>query len=493
VAHTRILATDRARIGRSRTGGCAGGRRRLPAAPPADASGPEQKQQDLDALRRQLAVSQQAIAAIGRMTDALTTSPDLQHLLSALLGVAVDSLGLTAGAILTFGPTRQNACVRALIASNSDDRLPALESLVEGRGWLGKSLAAEVAALGFPVVARYHGSHPSTPRSVLGPCGVRVVLALPLSRGDDVLGVVELGTETDRSFSRSEAKLAQAMAGYAAVAIENAALCDELQGKGQQVSSLVQAIVDAQEAEREQIALEIHDGLSQTLAAACHYHQLTEQRSKLEDAELRGLIRKTGTLIQRALQEAREIISDQCPAVLDREGLVAALRADLDALRAQTGWDVRFEADWVRLPRAVEKALYRIVQEALNNARRHSQTRRLDVRLQQKGRVMAVEVRDYGVGFDLSRLSPGGRGNHVGLRSMRRRAELLQGRCEIHSAPGLGTAVRVEVPRDQGGLPAAKDDGADQAASAGSWAEAPAEPLWRLSYARGDADETGKG
>ncbi len=111
----------------------------------------------------------------------------------------------------------------------------------------------------------------------------------------------------------------------------------------------------------------------------------------------------------------------------------------------ETRWKIDFRADAIRLPQDVETGLYRIIHEAITNARKHAATKRLHVGITSADGQVKVEVRDWGVGFNYSPrdLSPR---RSTGLLSMRKRAELLQGTCDIQSTPGQGTVINVEIP-----------------------------------------------
>ena len=132
------------------------------------------------------------------------------------------------------------------------------------------------------------------------------------------------------------------------------------------------------------------------------------------------------------------------PGKVERDRLPARLVVGCEA-RAACGCDLEFAADLGngRLPPLIETTAFRIIQEALTNSRKYAQTGKLRVSLARRNGLLHIEVRDWGVGFDPSRL-PDDRG--VGLRSMAERARLLGGDCRIESAPGQGTAVYATLP-----------------------------------------------
>ncbi len=141
----------------------------------------------------------------------------------------------------------------------------------------------------------------------------------------------------------------------------------------------------------------------------------------------------------------RSLIFELRSAELESDGLVATLRKHLDVVQRvrRTPIELRVEGER-RLSPDVEGELFRIAQEALNNAIKHADAKRIDVELKITPERAALTVRDDGRGFDLQR--PGLRSRRLGLTSMRERAESVGGRVRVESKPGEGTAVRVEVP-----------------------------------------------
>jgi signal transduction histidine kinase len=138
------------------------------------------------------------------------------------------------------------------------------------------------------------------------------------------------------------------------------------------------------------------------------------------------------------------------PAEIETEGLAAALRKHVELLRRAHRRRIGLELAGTSLRRPdIEEEVFRIAQESLNNALRHSRAEHVDVRLEESGRGLRLSVADDGVGFDPE--EPGLRARRLGLTSMEERARALGGRLEITSAPGRGTRIDLEV--DGGGDP----------------------------------------
>ena len=149
------------------------------------------------------------------------------------------------------------------------------------------------------------------------------------------------------------------------------------------------------------------------------------------------------SLSEAALAEMRALIFELRPESLETEGLVAALEKQAASLRARHHFDVRLTLEGEpRAPLEVKQALYRIAQEALHNVVKHARASRVDLVLQQTEAGLRLDVCDNGRGFEAGRSFPG----HLGLRSMRERAEKLGGVLEITSAPGEGAHICVRLP-----------------------------------------------
>jgi len=200
---------------------------------------------------------------------------------------------------------------------------------------------------------------------------------------------------------------------------------------------------DANKTREELIAYEIHDGLVQEITGAKMLLESLLQDEEAAPQRMRAEIRQAVELAGRAVVEARRLIEGLRPAVLEEWGVAAAVRK-LIRDRGATRPTVEFSADLERerLDPLVEASLYRIVQEAVANATRHSDSDRVQVRLSQVGGRIYLEIRDWGRGFDPERVGA----NCLGLQGIREQARLLRGRAVIESAPSEGTRILVDLP-----------------------------------------------
>jgi signal transduction histidine kinase len=200
-------------------------------------------------------------------------------------------------------------------------------------------------------------------------------------------------------------------------------------------------VVQVQERERERIAEDIHDDTIQTMTAVSLRLGLLREQVADEAADEVGALEH---LVQEGISGLRHLTFARHPPALEQEGLAPALRSMLEHMSRQAGADFRFvNRLGVEPPADARVQAYRIAQEALANARRHAGASVIEVVLDEDGDDLRILVRDDGSGFDTEVADTE---DHFGLRSMRRRAELVGGRCEIMSVPGEGTVVTVRVP-----------------------------------------------
>jgi signal transduction histidine kinase len=203
-------------------------------------------------------------------------------------------------------------------------------------------------------------------------------------------------------------------------------------------------VTAVQEEERKRIARELHDGLVPVLASLSIRLHTIAKRLDREQYPISGEIKELAEQAQASSRDIRRLIHDLRPVALDELGLVPALRQHLTDCEHEHGLAIDLIADnEQRLAGPIETALFRIVQEAVNNVVRHAQAQHLSVRLTRSQDQVTLQVVDDGQGFD-TQLPRSGK--HIGLWSMRERVEQLGGQFEVLSAPGQGTIVRAGIP-----------------------------------------------
>jgi len=236
---------------------------------------------------------------------------------------------------------------------------------------------------------------------------------------------------------RADLRVVASLAPHVALAVRAAALTADLEASRSQV-------IAAALAERERLRRDLHDGMGPSLSGISLGLQAAESLLDTDRATSGQILARTRSEVDQAVTDIRRIIDDLRPDALDQAGLVGALRAYSRLVSARGPLTIEVNAqdtdDPLRMDPAIEAVAYRITQEAITNAIRHSGASRCDVNLS-FGDAVGIEVRDNGRGF-----APG-RADGVGLASIRRRAESCGGTLDI-STSAAGTCVAVRLPAE---------------------------------------------
>jgi signal transduction histidine kinase len=222
----------------------------------------------------------------------------------------------------------------------------------------------------------------------------------------------------------------------------------EAQQRDAMRGELLRRVVEAQEAERQRIARELHDDTGQSLTAIGMGLRGAISTLPRDPRRAGGQLTQIEALLTDALSDLQRLIANLRPSHLDDLGLPAALRWYAGELTARSGVQVAVEisGDASPLPDEVTTALFRITQEALNNTVKHARSEHADVRLEYLADFVTLMVCDRGVGFNPAAVR---QAEHPpwGLLGMQERAVLLGGQLAIDSSPGKGTCVTVIIPR----------------------------------------------
>lgn len=205
-------------------------------------------------------------------------------------------------------------------------------------------------------------------------------------------------------------------------------------------------IIEAQEEERKRVAREIHDGPAQSMANVVLRAELADRmmsQGNIEQAKIE--LRDLKSLVRSSLSDVRRIIYDLRPMALDDLGLVPALRRFIEAYGDSKEFEIDFRIFGLeeRLPSSMEVAIYRLVQESINNISKHAKAKHVMVHLEFKPLKILIKIADDGIGFAEAELKKDSR---FGLMGMRERVKLLDGEIQIISAPNQGTKILIEIP-----------------------------------------------
>lgn len=401
---------------------------------------------------QRLRVARERARAIYEMANALSATLDHRRVLEAAQGIGTlalrEELGpevrLISAVLLFQGEDNLLRVITARGLTRADEAVA-----VPGRqGVLGLALKSSG-----PIFANEGNLDPEL-RYFVAFQGAKSILAIPLRAGFDVYGAVVFGADQANAFSDEHVELMTAIGTQSTLALQNAVLYQNLLGEKER-------IVEVEEDARKKLSRDLHDGPTQTVAAIAmrvnYIRRLVQQQPQQALEELWRI----EDLARRTTKEIRHMLFTLRPLVLESRGLLAALEQLAEKMRDTYDTAVLVEGapDVERLldPNA-QGVLFYIVEEAVNNARKHARSSAIWVRLFTQNGLVIVEIEDNGVGFDVEAVGAGyeQRGS-LGMINMRERAELIEGTLRIDSAPGQGARIRVLIP-----LRAAADSAAQE-------------------------------
>ena len=368
-----------------------------------------------------------ALRAVSDAVLAVAAQQSVEDVLQQLVDRARELAGARYAALGT--PDGEGGFTRFLVAGMSDELIAAMGPLPRTHGMLGAMLetAEPLNTTDIHAHPRFRGWWPEQHPDM------RSFLGVPIVTPDGVIGAFYLTEkEGGGGFGAAEEELIELLAAHAAIAITNAGLYE----RSRELSML---------AERNRLALELHDAVSQKLFSLVLTAEAAGTQLDRDAEAARAHVTRAQELAREALDELRSLILELRPAELERDGLCGALRKHVDMLRRLHRVRIDVEVDDAAGGEGRRDGeVLRVAQEALQNAVRHAGAQRVGVRLgRDGGGRLVLEVTDDGAGFDPA--DPALRSRRLGLTSMEERARRLGGRLEIRSAPGAGTTVRLEA------------------------------------------------
>ena len=366
------------------------------------------------------------LRAVSDAVLSIAAERSVEEVLQRLVESARELAGARYAALGT--PDGDGGFSRFLTAGMSDELVAKLGPLPRSHGMLGAMLETAESFRTHDIHddPRFHGWWPK------GHPNMHSFLGVPISAPEGVIGAFYLTDKVGADeFTDADRELIELLAAHAAIAITNARLYEQ----SRELSIL---------SERNRLALELHDAVSQKLFSLVLTAESAATLAGRDAAGAQEQLERVQALAQEALEELRALIFELRPAEVERDGLCGALRKHVSML-AQRRPGIALELD-DELPRDPKRdaEVLRIAQEALANAIRHADAGHVRVRLGGEDGRLVLEVADDGAGFDPG--VPDLRSRRLGLTSMEERARRLRGRLEIDSAPGSGTTVRLEVP-----------------------------------------------
>jgi signal transduction histidine kinase len=311
---------------------------------------------------------------------------------------------------------------------------------------LNEGIAGWVAHNGRAVIANDARTDPRFSHRVDVRTGflTQSIAAVPLQVKGQTIGVLEvLNKYSGPGFDQEDLRMMSAIATQAAIAIQNARLYQQLRQERD-------VIIKTEETVRHEVATHLHDGPIQLLSAISMRLDYLQNLAESNPAALAPELKEIRTMTRRANQGVRNALFELRPIILETQGLVAAVAQYVVRLRQSEKFRLEFQtAPDIKVPPESGGVIFSIIQEAINNIRRHAEAKTVwvSLELESKGHHLIVTVRDDGVGFDVAKFEQEyDQHNFFGIFNMRERARLLEAQLLIESRPHQGTTVRCLVP-----------------------------------------------
>ena len=371
------------------------------------------------------------LEALYRADAELYRHLSLDGVLQALVDIAVDILRADKSSLLVWDEGRER--LEARVARGFSAETMALLTFSRDEGTFG-----HVVATGEPVIVedalgdpRRKGERSEVVQAAVMMEGIRSFIHLPITVGDEVFGVFSAIFTTPQTFDEDTMRRFTALAGRAALAIENARLYEQ----AQQIAALE---------ERNRLARELHDSVKQQALAASFQLGTAVTLFEGDPETAKKHLLEADSLVDVVRKELSDLILELRPQVMDRKDIAEMIRDYAIEWAHQSGIEVKVELqELTELSAEVKQTLFRILQEALANVARHSSASHVEVILRADHDLQFVII-DNGQGFDTHMEHSG-----MGLQSMMERAQALSGSLVVESRPGEGARVAMAFPIDE--------------------------------------------
>jgi signal transduction histidine kinase len=393
--------------------------------------------------RRDVSVVPEQLRMVYDLASSLSATLNYERVLEAILDISrhgFDELGLrvgrSVGLVLLYDKNGLlwPASHRSLVTREDERRR------IKGkRGVVAEAIASASALIG--------GAPAKDPElqafDSLQPC--KSMICVPLRVGFETYGAVLFATVRPRAYTPEHMELLTLFCNQATIALQNASLYQSLREERDK-------IVGKEEEARRKLARELHDGPTQDVAAIAMRLNFSRLLIERDPERARAELARLEDLAHRTVKEIRSMLFALRPVILETEGLVAALNQYAENLRDSEDLPVQIEPGNYDecLDLEVQGVVFAILEEAINNARKHAQASFILVKLRIEGDLFVAEVIDDGRGFDVEAVETGyGSRGSLGMLNLKERAVLVGGTVNVESVQGQGTRVTLLVPVDE--------------------------------------------
>ncbi len=414
----------------------------------------EQLKAEISGLKQALQKSQERINALNVINEvdrSLTLELSLDPLLHKILAGAVNVMDASAGSLLLLDQVTDEL-VFAVVEGGAG------ESLQGTRLKRDTGLAGWVATNRQPLIVDDVNQDNRYFKSIADSFDFKLtsLICVPMVSRHKLIGVLQVIHSADgRYFGPVEEELLSAFASKAAISIENARLYESLKEERDK-------LVIVEDEVRKRLAHDLHDGPTQFVAAMVMNLNFVKELLDRAPEHVPAEVERNIELAQKTLRQLRTLLFDLRPVILETQGLVPALEVYVERLRETEKMDVELHVahKFKRLSKRAEIAIFAVIQEAVNNAKKYARTSTVEILIKPDKAQdrLTVTVQDNGRGFDLhtTQKSYDKRGS-IGLVNMRERAEAISGQFSLWSEVGRGTTVQLLVPLTENYVNSMKD------------------------------------
>lgn len=396
-----------------------------------------------EAQQKKQRVENDRLRAIYGLTSTLTSTLNYQRVLDSVLDLSLSILNLEPDA----PPDDRLICAVLLFSKEgslevgSARRLTPADLRVVLRGQEGA--IAQAIEYDKPVVLKDVQHDPELTRFVTF-MSCSEIYCFPLRSGFNAYGVLLFGHPEMKFFTPGRCELLDILGSQAVVAIQNARLYQDVVDERERM-------IEFQEEARKKLARDLHDGPTQSVSAIAMRVNIAQRMLSTDPKAVSDELGRIEDLARRTIKEIRHMLFTLRPLVLESQGLVAAMQSMAEKTKETYTQNVHIKVDesiLESIEMGKQGVIFYIVEEAVNNARKHAQAGRIWVNLHLLKQGLALlEIQDDGIGFDVAAVnrSYDQRGS-LGMVNLRDRTELVNGVLDVQSVPGKGTRVQVYIP-----------------------------------------------
>lgn len=387
------------------------------------------------------------MAFLNDVARTLSSTLHLEEVLTRIMEEVERMLNAEAGSLLLTDPATGDLVFQIALGAKADEIKPF-------RVPKGQGIAGEVALTGKPLlvnnVAKDKRHFKKLARAI--DFQTRNILCVPLVLYDNVIGVLQVLNKKGGDFTPTDLKLLESIASYAAIAIQNARLHEDVLAERDRV-------IAAEQEARKQLARDLHDGPTQLVAGIMMSLDFCKKALQKDPSLLDKELGYMQELAERAGHQMRTLLFELRPLVLETQGIGEALKVFLERrqkdIEKSTKLTLKINTDnpggdISRQDGKIEAAIFSVVQETVNNAIKHAKAKNIVVELNETADGVYTIVSDDGQGFDVDQVMANyeQRGS-MGMVNLKERSQLIGGELSIESTPGRGTRFTLYVPKEE--------------------------------------------